>query len=49
MCVRPFFLLLRQRAISALPPPFAARAADPAVKNFPIGKFNDLAQLGNQF
>jgi len=49
MGVRPFFLLLRQGAIPALPPPFLARPANPAVENSAIRKFHDIAEFGNQF
>src|SRR5262245_38290901 len=33
----------------SLAAPFHARAADPAVKNFPVGKLDDVTQLVNEF
>ena len=42
MLVRPLFLLFCQRTIPALTAPFFASTANPAVKNLPIRKFDDM-------
>src|SRR5262245_7122740 len=49
MSMRPFFLLFAQRTVMPLATQFHARPADPAVKNFPVGKFDDVAQLVHEF
>ena len=46
--MRSLFLLLSQSAIPALAAPFLASAANPAVKDSPIGELDHVAKLGNQ-
>src|SRR5262245_17820367 len=48
LCVSPLFLLFGQRPISALTAPFGASAADPAIKNPSIRKFDDVTKFSNQ-
>src|SRR5678816_2164194 len=49
MGVGPFFLLFGQGAIMSLAAPFPARAPDPAVKNLPVCKFDNIAQFVDEF
>jgi hypothetical protein len=47
--VSPLFLLFGERAVVAQAAPFFAGAADPTVKDFPVRKFDHVAQFVDQF
>jgi len=45
----PFFLLFSQRAVMSVAAPLFPRSADPAVEDFPVGKFDNIAELIDEF